>query len=196
MTEGFMEHDHADLALVFQRLDDALGERDIALASELLDLAWARLAVHIRAEHLHLFPAIQQALSVKDQAADQTLPSAASVRETIARLLDDHNFLMHEFADAIKTMRKALTDKSELDSSTDQLEIIQHQIRGIIKRLNDHNQIEESEVYRWPKTLLDKDPRARLYADMLNELQNMPPRFANLHLLSGKSVDGKMASDG
>ena len=63
MTEDFMEQDHAALGEIFHQLDSALGEGDRVRAFELLDLAWARLAVHIRAKHLHLFPAVFNTLA-------------------------------------------------------------------------------------------------------------------------------------
>ena len=36
----------------------ALHNKDVEASYSKLDLLWARLAVHIRAEHLHLFPAV------------------------------------------------------------------------------------------------------------------------------------------
>src|ERR1044072_7340629 len=51
-------NDHAEVDALLRGLWDAFegGEAEEVLAK--LDYLWARLAVHIRAEHLHLFPAL------------------------------------------------------------------------------------------------------------------------------------------
>jgi hypothetical protein len=48
--------DHAALDEVLRQLQEPLDTADVAASHAQLDLFWARLAVHIRAEHLHLFP--------------------------------------------------------------------------------------------------------------------------------------------
>ena len=79
--------DHEDLHRLLEQLKKALREMDVDAARATLDLFWARLAVHIRAEHLRLFPAV--------------LNAAPAV---VAQLRDDHDFFMHELASAISTM--------------------------------------------------------------------------------------------
>src|SRR4051794_10723682 len=106
MTEDFMEQDHVALGEVFRELDRALGDLNVARSFELLDLAWARLAVHIRAEHLHLFPAVLNALSENSGADNPAKPSLAEARVCLERLREDHNFFMSEFADAIRILRE------------------------------------------------------------------------------------------
>jgi hypothetical protein len=54
--------DHAEVDELIQLLFVALDDKDTTLSFERLDLLWARLAVHIRAEHLCLFPSILGAL--------------------------------------------------------------------------------------------------------------------------------------
>jgi hemerythrin-like domain-containing protein len=76
--------DHERLHLLLEQLNKALRERDSDIARSTLDLFWARLAVHIRAEHLRLFPAV--------------INTAAPV---VAQLREDHEFFMHELASAI-----------------------------------------------------------------------------------------------
>lgn len=49
--------DHGALDEVLSQLWKALDTGDVLVSHDKLDLFWARLAVHIRAEHLHLFPA-------------------------------------------------------------------------------------------------------------------------------------------
>jgi hypothetical protein len=50
--------DHVALDRMLKELKAALARRDVIAGHAKLDLFWARLAVHIRAEHLHLFPAV------------------------------------------------------------------------------------------------------------------------------------------
>jgi hypothetical protein len=76
--------DHEDLQELLEQLKRALREMDSEAARFRLDLFWARLAVHIRAEHLHLFPAV--------------IKVGQSV---VAQLREDHNFFMRELASAI-----------------------------------------------------------------------------------------------
>ena len=56
-----MASDHAEVGDLLNEIDAALKSGDATRAFTLLDLAWARLAIHIRAEHLCLFPAILNA---------------------------------------------------------------------------------------------------------------------------------------
>jgi hypothetical protein len=63
--------DHVALGAVLRQLQEALDTGDIEACHARLDLFWERLAVHIRAEHLHLFPAVINRLS--DMTGDSTL---------------------------------------------------------------------------------------------------------------------------
>ena len=60
-VECLLEVDHESLAHLLAELDAELAKPNTVRAFELLDLFWARLAVHIRAENLHLFPALANA---------------------------------------------------------------------------------------------------------------------------------------
>jgi hemerythrin-like domain-containing protein len=79
--------DHEDLHRLLEQLKNALRELDSESVRSRLDLFWARLAVHIRAEHLRLFPAV--------------ISAAPSL---VAQLREDHDFFMHELAAAIATL--------------------------------------------------------------------------------------------
>lgn len=61
MLSELMERDHELLGDLLQKLEGALERRDVVKSFSLLDLFWARLAVHIRAENVCLFPAIVNA---------------------------------------------------------------------------------------------------------------------------------------
>ncbi len=59
----FMHEDHQSLADLLNDLTSALnptsGQHDVVRIFRLLDLFWAKLAVHIRAENVCIFPAIE-----------------------------------------------------------------------------------------------------------------------------------------
>jgi hypothetical protein len=55
MTD-FLAGDHAEVDALFGGLSPAFASGGAREVFEKLDYLWARLAVHIRAEHLHLFP--------------------------------------------------------------------------------------------------------------------------------------------
>ena len=76
--------DHEDLHRLLKRLKQALRDMDSEATRSRLDLFWARLAVHIRAEHVRVFPALKNV--------------APSV---IAQLREDHDFFMRGLATAI-----------------------------------------------------------------------------------------------
>ena len=52
--------DHSAVDKLLLSVRAALEAQDASRSHAALDLFWARLAVHIRAEHLHLFPAVLQ----------------------------------------------------------------------------------------------------------------------------------------
>lgn len=144
--------DHAALDKVLKQLQIALRGSDVETARGKLDLFWARLAVHIRAEHLHLFPAVS---SLLDEAPT-----------VIAELRTDHDFFMHELARAVEIMRQPLPVR---DVTNIVLEVEQ--------RLLKHNEVEETQVYRWATTLLNSEQQAKLANQIKTELLKHPPRF-------------------
>ena len=156
--------DHAALGEVLKRLQTALNSRDSKAAHAKLDLFWARLAVHIRAEHLHLFPAITQ--HARTTAVDQA----------VAQLRADHDFFMHELARAMAIMRDLLntTDASTLSGG---LKTVRDAVSEVEKRLVVHNELEENEIYRLTNVLSEQD-QAELSLKISKELANQPPRFS------------------
>src|SRR5215208_3407708 len=98
-----LAHDHAQLDALMKQLQRALKAGDLEAGYTTLDLFWARLAVHIRAEHLHLFPRVLSRLS---KLANQTVgPSPSLAQSIVAELRADHDFFMHKLAEAIGTLR-------------------------------------------------------------------------------------------
>src|SRR6266567_6977294 len=127
--------DHAALDEVLSQLRKALDTGDVAVSHARLDLFWARLAVHIRAEHLHLFPAVMNGLS--DMTADHSVaPTLNQGRLAIKRLRADHDFFMHELARAIGILR-------DLVKATDReaMRTVRDAVLDIEKRLIIHNEL-------------------------------------------------------
>jgi hypothetical protein len=182
-----MEQDHAALGEVFRQLDLTLGEGDTVRSFELLDLAWARLAVHIRAEHLHLFPAVLNALAEEAGRDDPAKPSLREARACLERLREDHNFFMRELADAIKSLRELSHVALNDDDSTGQKGAVRRKAIEVAARLDEHNRLEELKVYRWPARLLGPEAQVRLVESLRGELENMPPRFDDPTVLRSSS---------
>ena len=151
-----LEADHRELDALYADAVEALGSGDAAAALDRVDLFWARLAMHIRAEHLHLFPAISRTSVTVD---------------VIDRLRNDHNIFMNRLADAIKLLRAA-SESSQPDLSQPQ-EIV----FSIGQMLAEHNRIEEETVYLETGDLTGAE-QDELSAAIDKELTNLPPRFS------------------
>jgi hemerythrin HHE cation binding domain-containing protein len=168
-----LEHDHESLGALLDNCESALTTNDPAEAFTTLDLFWARLAMHIRAEHLCLFPALL------DVSGDQFISGGAVSRKechgTIAALRDDHNFFMGSLAQAMKLLRGALANPAATDDEL--FKSVRTLIAAVRTRLETHNQIEEEQVYRWPFQLLDNSELARLNQCIKQELESLPNRF-------------------
>jgi hypothetical protein len=176
MTSNLLRDDHAEVGGLFKELDAALGAGDKSHAFALLDLVWARLAVHIRAEHLCLFPAIIDALAILPQAESEAVVISVEARDLIARLREDHNFFMNELSSAVKTMRELLSapgDKMEARGMREVRQIV----AAVGSRLNEHNRLEEERLYSLPADLLASAEQARLLTCVRREIENLPPRF-------------------
>lgn len=159
--------DHEEVGKILDHTFAALERGDRQHASERLDYLWARLAMHIRAEHLHLFPALLKAASLDD--------NAAALEGVIEQLRADHNFFMQELALAVKTMGEVLDDDNG-GSMMDLVEV-KERMKNLGRRLITHNDIEESRVYPLVELLLSSDEAAEIRRKMKSELDNLPPRF-------------------
>jgi hypothetical protein len=168
--------DHAALDDVLSQLRTALETGDVADSHARLDLFWARLAVHIRAEHLHLFPTVLGRLT--SNSADPGFSPTFSDAETcIEQLRADHDFFMHELAQAIGSLRDLLkaTERHAID---DGIRRVRDTVLEIEKRLIVHNEIEEHQIYGWVRTILKAPEQADLATRINAELANRPPRFS------------------
>ena len=166
--------DHEELDGLGRGLFDAFDRGDAAEVLSKLDLVWARLAIHIRAEHLHLFPAL---LAASERGHVASGPSAGEVEGALSRLREDHNFFMRELAACVEAVKKRAA--GETSNSAGELEAVRGRVQGVFERLGEHNRLEEEEVYLWPRTLLGGAERDRLDAAVRKELKNLPPRFGD-----------------
>lgn len=172
-VESLLAHDHEELAQLLVELDAKLEQLDVAEAFKLLDLFWARLAIHIRAENLHLFPALANTpASLFSGKGD--LPTSEEAHDLLLRLRSDHDYFMKELAAIIKAMREITLGKN-----CDDLEIqeIRRRMNAIRERLEVHNVLEEERAYTWPVVLFDEVTLMRLGQHLKQELENVPPRF-------------------
>lgn len=151
-----MSDDHDDVGEVLKELLTALDNKDGETSFAKLDLLWARLAVHIRAEHLHLFPAVASRL--------------AEAPAIVEDLRIDHDFFMRALAGAIGIFREQSED-------TD-FAAVRNTVREVEKRLTIHNKIEEDQIYRWASIILTEPEKSELLARINAELENRPPRFS------------------
>ena len=156
MAEDLLTFDHRELDLLFDRVFECLDRSDRNETYRSLDLFWARLAMHIRAEHLHLFPAIVR-------YGDESL------REVIEGLRADHDFFMKELAAVIKLLRAA---GNEWDR-----DFLHERLTRVRTRLAVHNDAEEERIY--PARFLGDERHIAdgLREAILKELSNMPLRF-------------------
>lgn len=153
-----LEADHRELDELYKAALAALESGSRAAALIRVDIFWARLAMHIRAEHLHLFPAIAR---IKGNEA------------AIERLRNDHNSFMQKLAAAMKLLRA-----SEHDAEPDlgaALSILA-ELGGL---LADHNRFEEQTVYAQDVTFLSGAEQDELARSIEEEITNLPPRFSS-----------------
>ena len=166
--------DHHELNEVMTQLETALQVGDVEILHAKLDLFWARLAVHIRAEHLHLFPGVLTVLKKNET----TVPDAVNATSIIEHLRQDHDFFMHELARAVALLRK-VRKEADPNSVRAALERVGRVIKGIEQRLANHNDTEESQIYRWLPGLLNATELAELESQISVELCKRPPRFSD-----------------
>ncbi|HET9714195.1 MAG TPA: hemerythrin domain-containing protein [Pyrinomonadaceae bacterium] len=158
-----LSDDHEAVHEVLQQLLTALNKKDVQTSHAKLDLLWARLAVHIRAEHLHLFPALAS--------------ESSETQSIIDNLRADHDFFMRELAKAIGVIREL---PSNLDNASDEAKwaAVADAVREIEKRLASHNEIEENRIYHLASTILSEPAQMELSTRINAELENRPPRFS------------------
>ncbi len=161
---SLLEDDHSCLDDLLDSGLTAIDSGDTDRVFPCVDIFWARLAMHIRAEHLHLFPAILNASKLSNEVVNSD-----HAEKTIEDLHNDHDLFMRRMIDAIKHLREG----------TEDLQPVRVSLEQVRERLKTHNQTEESEVYGWAEKLLTSEDYKILEKKMLKELINLPPRFSN-----------------
>ena len=172
-VESLLEDDHESLDQLLTELDAELTRPSLERAFELLDLFWARLAVHIRAENLHLFPALTN-VPTQHFNGKAGLPTSDEAHNVLLRLRSDHDFFMKELAQMMKTAREA---SAERKIGGEEAAELRKRLAVIRNRLETHNHLEENQVYSWPALLFDEQKVAELGEGVKRELENLPPRF-------------------
>lgn len=172
--ESLLGQDHESLDQLFTALDVALTKPDGSQALEVIDLFWARLAVHIRAENVHLFPALDNA-PASLFTREKGLPTYDEVHSLLLQLRSDHDFFMKELAQIMKLMREIIGNQQDYLKEANK---VSQRMRLIKKRLRTHNALEEKRAYLWPALLFDPETAAILTDRIQRELEKLPPRFS------------------
>ena len=151
-------------------LQRSLSTDDVVRIYRSLDLFWARLAVHIRAEHLVLFPAIQESLC--DDLVKQN-----TISGTLKDLRLDHDFFIKELSRAVKAMRLV----ADFGNEPETIDIVRGFVEGVVNRLNTHNSIEEEEIYPLTRNMgINNEAEQMIVSRIQADLENMPARFQSL----------------
>lgn len=171
-----LDHDHSELDDLLAGFFPALAAGEIEQSFATLDLFWARLALHIRAEHLHLFPTLLRAIEAREEPCRSAgAPSLEAAQGTLARLREDHDFFMSRLAAAVKQLR-AMREGGHPEEAM-LLQRVREQVEELRERLEAHNAFEESQVYPWVNSLLEPGAGVALTEKMQQELDALPPRF-------------------
>lgn len=146
-AEARLAADHRALDGLLAEGAAALEAGDAARAHRSLDRLWMRLAVHIRAEHKALFPAV--------------LAARPELGEALARLRADHDLFMDGLSRLLPRLKAPARDLAALRADLGLLEA----------RLADHNALEEAAVY----PAAAQDPA--LDGAVARELAFLPERY-------------------
>ena len=167
-----LSDDHHAVDEILKQLRTAIDNKDVQTCYRKLDLLWARLAVHIRAEHLHLFPIVTSRLT---DSAEGVVPGMQGM---IENLRADHDFFMRELAKAIGILRELPSDITHAGDEA-KFDAVHNTVREVEQRLATHNDIEEDQIYRWSSTILNEPEQLELLARINAELENRPPRLSD-----------------
>lgn len=149
---GPLVEDHAEVDRLFREAWAALEREHQAEAHRALDRVWMRLAVHIRAEHKVLFPAVAKA--------------APHLEATLRTLREDHDVFMTRLGAALRALATPPIDWTGIRAS----------LAAVRRRLTLHNALEEGQVYPLADRLPD-GRRGPLAQDLARELADLPERY-------------------
>lgn len=167
-----LKADHKEIDKILDQAFAAVERGDKRRTLANLDYLWARLGMHIRAEHLHLFPILLK------KALDSNVPSdigdtVSCLSPNISTLRSDHDFFVKEIGKGVNRLRDG-----EKESGKDvDLREIQKILMVVADRLAIHNELEEKEVYSLAQALLTSEEILALTCSIRRELANVPHRF-------------------
>jgi iron-sulfur cluster repair protein YtfE (RIC family) len=163
-----MEADHVELDELLAQLINAIysDQPDLVSTYRKLDLFWARLAVHIRAEHLVVFPAV---LDIGEGRGDEL----DHIENLLQELRGDHDFFVKELARAVKAMRLV----PDFGNETETYDVVRKLVDGVKQRLIKHNKIEEEVIYPLAVQTEASNSQQNVRENALRELKNLPQRF-------------------
>lgn len=144
--------DHGEIDVLFHDAQTAMDRGLAADAYAALDEVWMRLAVHIRAEHKVVFPALVEA--------------RPALRAALQTLREDHDFFMTSLAEAVKILQAPSPGVASARVTMEAVRL----------RLASHNAIEEESIY----PVMDQLPheqRVRFFGDGSRELAFHPKRY-------------------
>jgi len=170
-VRGQLAGDHAALDQLLSQFYSAVTDGNSKGSYSTLDLFWARLAVHIRAEHLQLFPRVLKATEGKTAR-----PSFAEVEVLISKLRHDHDFFMRELARAVAELRE-IGRADEQSVTIARLKTVRKKLQRIQRRLIQHNKTEEEHIYGWANSLLSVREQDKLTTAIRSQLMKRPSRF-------------------
>lgn len=143
--------DHREIDRLFLEARTALDGGLPDEAHGTLDRIWMRLAVHIRAEHKVVFPALAE--------------ERPDLQAALRALREDHDFFMATLAAAVQGLRGPSPDLASARAAMEAVQL----------RLTAHNALEEDRVYPEADRLPGAE-RARITQEVARELAFLPGR--------------------
>jgi hypothetical protein len=104
--------------------------------------------------------------------------SSRSTKAVVETLRVDHDFFMRELARAIGILRELPLRTMSSASGEVNFAVVGEIVREVEKRLAVHNEIEETQIYKWSSTMLTESEQLELLARINVELENRPSRFS------------------
>lgn len=144
--------DHREIDALFLEASAAMDSHPAAAAHAALDRVWMRLAVHVRAEHKVLFPALAE-----------TRPELGG---QIQVLREDHDFFMSSLMEGVRSLQDPSPDRESAKAA----------MEAVRARLASHNALEELQIYPAADQLGERQ-RTLLFKGIMQELAFLPRRY-------------------
>jgi iron-sulfur cluster repair protein YtfE (RIC family) len=169
MFAKVLQQDHREIDELMAAVTESLDAGDYEGSRQTLDLFWARLAVHIRAEHLVLFPVVTEAIA--NEEVDEQF---AALSDVINGLRSDHDHFMYELAGVIKLMGSI--DPAD-GGKRRRMGKVRERLGTVREQLARHNRIEEETLYPLESLLSRGRDVVKVTERLKAQLENMPARF-------------------